>query len=304
MDMELRRTYLGGTDVAAIAGLAPYKTAWDVWAEKVGLKDPTVPTLRMKVGLALEGILIEEYQDQVGVPVEEWQELIRDPKVEFFGGTPDARWRDDPVGVEIKTAGFRQKYRWGEEGTDDIPEEYLAQVAWYSSLTNFDRWDIAAYIDGEMRLYTYKRDLEFEEALRDAAERFWRDHVLREEPPEPDASKACREWLSNAFPEDRGDIRPATDDEIETLEHLVRAKANLDDAKKAFELYKTKVQALIGDAAGIEWPGGTVTWKKTQGRRSVDWEAIARKLGATDEDIAAATVVKEGSRRFLLKAGS
>ena len=40
MSAEERQRYIGGSDVAAIAGLSPYRTALDVYAEKKGLAAP------------------------------------------------------------------------------------------------------------------------------------------------------------------------------------------------------------------------------------------------------------------------
>jgi len=33
---EIRRRYLGSSDIAAIFGMSPWKSAYDVWLEKTG----------------------------------------------------------------------------------------------------------------------------------------------------------------------------------------------------------------------------------------------------------------------------
>lgn len=37
--MTDRRTYIGSTDAPAIVGVHPYRTPWDVWADKTGAAD-------------------------------------------------------------------------------------------------------------------------------------------------------------------------------------------------------------------------------------------------------------------------
>ena len=36
--------------------------------------------------------------------------------------------------MECKTAGFTKAKEWGESGTDQIPESYLVQVAYYAAI--------------------------------------------------------------------------------------------------------------------------------------------------------------------------
>ncbi|RPI49081.1 MAG: hypothetical protein EHM49_10505, partial [Deltaproteobacteria bacterium] len=41
-----RRKGIGGTDISAIVGLNPHKTALDVWLEKTGNAEP-IPTMKI-----------------------------------------------------------------------------------------------------------------------------------------------------------------------------------------------------------------------------------------------------------------
>ena len=38
--LALRRGYIGGSDAAAVVGLSPYVTPYQVWAEKTGKVEP------------------------------------------------------------------------------------------------------------------------------------------------------------------------------------------------------------------------------------------------------------------------
>ena len=56
---EDRNTYLGASDMAAVAGVHPYATALDVFASKTGLVPPIPDNPRMRVGRKLERPVVE-----------------------------------------------------------------------------------------------------------------------------------------------------------------------------------------------------------------------------------------------------
>ena len=127
---EGRRLGLGGTDVAAVVGLNPYRTAWDVWAEKVGLVEPPeldhVPAVRW--GKVLEPTIAETWAgNDRRVDLVEPGSVLVHPERPWLRGTPDRLAVDQALVLEIKTAGLRQAPFWGESGTDEIPEPYLAE---------------------------------------------------------------------------------------------------------------------------------------------------------------------------------
>ena len=99
---------------------------------------------------------------------------------------------------------------WGEPGTDDVPLPCVAQTQWYLGVTGYDRWDLTAAIGRKICDYTLRRDDEFFGMLLEAAERFWRDHVLADRPPLPDGSKEFSAFLQRRYPESVAPILEAT----------------------------------------------------------------------------------------------
>jgi predicted phage-related endonuclease len=73
---------------------------------------------------------------------------------------------------------------WGEEGTDQLPESYLIQSAWYAAVCDVPKVDIAVLIGGQdFRIYTYHRNKEFEDKLIKIACNFWYNHIEKRIPP-------------------------------------------------------------------------------------------------------------------------
>ncbi len=83
------------------------------------------------------------------------------------------------------------------------------------------------------------------------------------------------------------------------LQRYRTAKEILEASEKRVEELKQLLQESIGSAEGIEAEGiGRVLWRVSKGRTSTDWEAIARRLGATEDLIKEFTRQGNGFRTF------
>lgn len=141
--VELRRSGLGGTDVAAIFGEGSRRRAIDVWREKTGDVDPFPGNKRTRWGEILEPVVAREYAAATGLVLARPRPLtIRHPGREWHLGSPDRlvlgptangdgsdeHWIDwSPLlplvaGAEIKTHGLRAGMaygvRWGAQDED------------------------------------------------------------------------------------------------------------------------------------------------------------------------------------------
>ena len=215
--------------------------------------------------------------------------------------TPDALCSNgDTWGLEAKSAGQRTSHRWGEAGTDEVPQEYLFQCAWCMATVERPFWDLAVLLGGnDYREYRIARDTEFERQLIELATRFWTDHVEAGVPPPPDASESAKALLARLYPTSSDVLLSSTVDVDAWADRLRTSKKALSVAAEEVLEAENYLKAFIGDAAGVEGPWGVITWKKTKDQRRTAWKAVATDLGATPELIALHTVEKQGSRRFL-----
>ena len=186
IDPQQRRTGIGGSDVAGILGISPWATPLDVWRQKV-LGDQADESEPMRWGSLLEPIIRREAELRIGESVTEGHLVVAD---DWRFGNIDGLVGADAI-LECKTA--RDSSEWGQEGTDEIPDHYLTQVAWYLSVTARSLAHVAVLIGGsDFRLYRVGRDLRLEGAILERVERFWRDHVRTEVPPAPTSLDDCR----------------------------------------------------------------------------------------------------------------
>ena len=172
---------IGGSDVAAIMGLSPWKTAVDVYLEKIGTSQPQKESEVLKRGKRLEKYILEEYAERNNVELDTENLNIVHPTISYLIGTIDARVKGQNVLVEAKSCGGHAS-RWGGE----VPVYYRTQMAHYAMITDCDRVDMPVLFDRwYYEQFAYERDLDFEKEIQKACVDFWHNNVLQKNPPIP-----------------------------------------------------------------------------------------------------------------------
>jgi putative phage-type endonuclease len=297
-----RKQGLGGTDVAAIVGVNPYRAPFDVYCEKMGLVDAQPPNDQMEYGRHNEAFALRLYRKYSGHDntLTLGRRLFHHSDIPLWLGTPDAIVPHGGPGVEAKTASYyQQKLHWGEPGTDEVPDWYRIQVEWYMPLVSRDVFDFAAWFAGtNFEMYRVTREEVLLEQLAEAAKRFWRDHILAQHPPPMGAGAAAEAYLRKMFPTELSMAREATPDEEAALMQLWQARATTTTAQQIEDALENQVKALIGEAAGIEGRLFRALWKRTKDGTSVNWKAIARELNAPEDLVRRHSEPRPGVRRF------
>lgn len=174
-----RRKGIGGSDVAAILGINPWRTPLDVWRSKV-LGESDEENAAMHWGTVLEPVILAEMSKRLG------KQIINNPPMMVDGwklANLDGLIPGEAI-VEAKTS--RSDDGWGDEGTDDIPDHYQTQVQHYLDVAGLQVAHVGVLIGGsDFRLYTVKRNDVVIAKMGVRLERFWRVHVLTETPPPP-----------------------------------------------------------------------------------------------------------------------
>lgn len=317
--IEDRRKGIGGSDIAAIAGIHPYRSALNVYMDKLGIEtiNEVAPRNEEAIwwGNRLEDILALRYQQDTGAVLLRPKDVIVHATLPWARALPDrlVRIGKERGGWEGKTAGFRQSPRWGAEG-DEVPEEYLLQTAWYCAVTDRPWWDLSVLLGGQdWRTFRLPRDTDLEKRLLEIGAQFWEQCVVAQKPPAPDGSNEARLALAELYPRDlRPELLPATD----KMEYQAEVLKVVRGLLATYEGQKTKAEnmlkSLIGDATGIRLESGEkIMWKATKGREVTNWKAVAEDLyercvkidgvGWKLEEVADHyTETKPGVRRFLV----
>jgi predicted phage-related endonuclease len=316
IDTAVRATGIGGTDVAALVGVHPNKTAFDVYREKTGLDKAIERTEneRMWAGKRLEKVIAEMYTERTG-NAHEWADVTLPGRRPHQVFTPDAvigLMCDDPTLalLDCKNVAWDQAYKWGEDGSADVPDHIALQMQWYLDADNERQFaDIAAFFGGhELRVYRILPDREIQESLYVIAERFWREHVLAGVAPNIEYSDATAEWIRRRFPRGNGNMREATIEEFAIIEQFRDVHTEAAKAKKLKDTWALRVKNLIGEYDGLTVEGKPlVTNRQAKDSQETDWKSVSLGLKVLVDPaqweaiIAIQTRTKTGSRRLLLK---
>jgi predicted phage-related endonuclease len=290
-----RRSYLGGTDLAALAGVNPpgWAKPIDVWLDKRGELPPR-SSPQMSLGSLLEPVVIDLFREATGMRVLRHTQPVRDRHQPWLGGHVDGYtgdWgggsRPDAGGVlECKWA--MRSDAWGPTVTNQealdgvaptVPAHYMVQLQHYLGVTRRP-WGYLAVLLGyaDFRWYAVRADQETIGMLQELGRRFWHENVLAGVPPEEDGSESYGAWLARRWAKDAGVEAVATPAQAVYWRDWLEADTQVRTAELQREQAKQRLQDSMGATAKLVLPdGGHVTWR-TQERRTVDWEAVATQL--------------------------
>jgi len=275
----IRLTGIGGSEIGAIAGLNPWMQPIDVYRRKVeGYEEPD--NAAMERGRFLERGTADWWAYRRLATLREVGTIV-DPRNKLVVCTPDFLAKPSEgaeLDLSIKVPGPRAWLDWGDDGTDQIPEAYLAQVQWeliaLSELHGITTSEVAAPIGGDLRVYRVPADKELQGLLLTAAERFWRDHVLPRRPPEPDGSEGYAKHLRARFPGGSAVTVTASVQAEEWARRYFEAREQKVEAETRMELARQCLESEMGDATKMVGTDFRISWAVTKGRPSTDWEAV------------------------------
>lgn len=202
-DAEFRKARQRGvfsTDIAALLNLSKYKSALQVYLEKTGQAEPQDVTERMQDGLMVEQPLIERFGRETGLKARPLKEMHQHPKHKFLFTNLDGECYEDVTELgllEIKGCSDRVIAEWDEQP----PPYYHAQVMHQLLCTGRSFAYLYAWAWGQgTRCYKVLPNDSFFEMIRAAAEKFWKDHVLKKVPPLGDEYFCSSDDLRSLYP--------------------------------------------------------------------------------------------------------
>ena len=293
-----RRKGLGGSDAAAVLGISPWTTAVQVWLDKTGRAADREETEAMRIGTELEDFVARRYEQETGRTVRRFNKMLHKgcllgnfdrlvvPEGEKVASHLD-EVRTDLL-LECKTAS-RDWY-------GEVPLYYQTQVQHYMGLEpKLQHADVAVLFlnHKHFEVMRVERDDEVIAAMQERLASWWDEYVLGDKMPPPVNEADCKLLWARSNPGKR----------VQASDEIVGKVQLFADAKAAEKAAKEAAGGLMGDGEVLVGIDGKplVTWKSAKDSAKTDWEALARSLGATDEQIAQYTQAKPGARRFLVK---
>ena len=131
--LAYRRKGIGGSDVAAVLGVSPFRTARDLYYDKLGIAAPVVSDdnwVQLEVGNLLEPLVARIFEKKTGLKVYQRKAMFYHPKYPWMQADLDYLV-DLPDGataiLEIKTTNYNARDNWWYNGQEIVPLYYDTQ---------------------------------------------------------------------------------------------------------------------------------------------------------------------------------
>lgn len=279
--LEYRRKGLGGSDAAAVLNISPFRTARDLYYDKLGIvtADDQANWVALEVGTLLEPLVARIFAEKTGLKIYQRKCMFQHPHYPWMLADLDylVELPDGTTAIlEIKTTNYNAKDKWWYNGEEIVPVYYETQGRHYMAVMNLDRVYYCCLYgnnEDEAIIRRIDRDMSYELELIALEQDFWESHVLAKRPPPywEDDGKLILESLQRVRGQTAANTVPAVFTEAQSARverYLeVQAEKNLrDDEVKRLKAEMRRLKALIvadmgKSCSAVTADGCTVDWK-------------------------------------------
>lgn len=239
---ELRAKHIGGSDVAALFGLSPFTTRWQLWMEKVGKIAPEdlSDNKAVQAGTFLESGIANWAAHRWSMDISKVTDYFTVDDCPGMGASFDYITADGAP-MEIKWSARGHGWHYSGDEILEAPENYILQVQHQLACTSSDHAWLVALIDDEPRRMKIPRNDNIIDAIKAEITMFW-DSIAKGEEPEIDFQKdvAALTKLMGTLP--KSDITLDDDDALLFVDYKL---AKEDEKKAIARADEAKAQILI-----------------------------------------------------------
>ena len=190
--LAYRRQGIGGSDVAAILGISPFRTARDLYDDKLNIAsvaDDAGNWVALEMGHLLEPLVARIFAKKTGLEVFQIKKMFQHPQYPFMLADVDyfVRLPNGKIAIlEIKTTNYNAKDHWWKDGEECVPVYYETQGRHYMTVMDIDEIFYCCLYgnnEDEVIIRHLYRDREYEQEMIYLEREFWHDHILTRIPP-------------------------------------------------------------------------------------------------------------------------
>ncbi|EEZ0539082.1 TPA: lambda-exonuclease family protein [Escherichia coli] len=255
-----RTKYIGGSDVAGILGISPWRTPLEVYLDKVQPRVKPVAPSKQKVftrGQRMEPYVIDLLSEETGMEIVHRGNRYIHRDYDFIAAEIDAEAASGE-NIEIKTVSPFKAKEWGEIQTDAIPVHYTAQAMHGLMVTNKQVCVFGVLIGGDdFRIYRVERDEETIQAILEKEIAFW-DRVKNLNPPEATSVSD----VSLMFEKDTGTSIEADGKALALFNDLRDMKSRRKSLEEEIAISEEKLKMYMQEHSVLTLDGKPLcTWK-------------------------------------------
>lgn len=293
--LQERSKGIGGSDVATVLGLNPYKTPLSLWEEKTGKTKGSPAGEAAYWGTTLEDVVAKEFSKRTGMKIQRVNFLLSTGENGWMRGNIDRAIVNEQiaktvrvnkpekaaetglmlstdVGLECKTANAFMADKWGPSQEAEIvsgnvvtehqiPLYYETQIQWYMAVTGIKKFYVAVLIGGQdFRMYEVRRDLDVIKAIVEKCHAFWFKKVLADVPPDP----INADDIKKLYARDDGEMVEASNDEAADIGELRTIRERIKELQDQEKAVANRVILAIGEKSGLLIGGEKAVTYKAQ----------------------------------------
>jgi len=186
-DLVERAKGIGASDGGTAIGVNEYRSEYDLYLEKTGQSEARdISHLPAVIhGIAMEPVVFEMIKNRLKIPARRDNQTHYHPEHKWMFMHIDGRYLKENKIIEIKCPSSHMREFYGTEGTDEIPQMYIAQATHMLAIEEqCESVEFFVYFHGEILRYTIKRKQRLIDIYMKALLRFW-GHVQEKIPPLP-----------------------------------------------------------------------------------------------------------------------
>lgn len=258
---QLRKQGIGSSDIAAILGIDPWRTAADVYLSKTMEMDDA-PNDAMQAGARLESVVLDWAEEKLG-PITR-DVFATNDEYPFLLANHDGLLDDRIRGVEAKTHRITSDFvdaAWGEENTDEVPDHVIVQCHHQMVVSDLESVYVPALIGGRgFSMFHVRRDDELCKTIIERATNFWYQNVKERTPP---ADSIPNIEVVKRIRREPGKVATGKVP-VELVQKWQQIHAEATAAGKAKKEIDAAIIACLGDAEAIESDLGLITYMETE----------------------------------------
>lgn len=279
---DLRRRYIGASEVPALLGLSPYDTPLDVAKRKLGIVDDSVDTIHTRVGRALEPVTLAALAEAAGLSIRAPQGSAVSDACPRLAVTPDGAEYGDYSGEWIAEAKAWSSLHRDADQLADLADgrapsggrALAAYVQVQAQLLGAEaQRGYIAWLDERRRLVwgEIAPDPAWRAVIIDAVSSFWAALDANVLPPEQTAERIASLRES---PVTQPDAAPVA---LDGIRDLLDERGRLRESIAALEARIEAIDADVIEALGGASRGIAHGWRvarTTSTRRTIDTKAL------------------------------
>lgn len=272
-----RRTFLGGSELAAAFGKSRYQTPLLLWMIKTGRIEPQGSTPITEMGHILEPVIAEKFTILTGLKVRNISEAYECEGYPFLKGNIDrqivsSELHKGPGVLEIKSTSSQMLKK--EENAYPLSWEF--QLQWYLFLTEYE-YGYLAIMERDTGVFhepiLIYRNQELIDELFVKAVEWWTKHIINNIRPEPINCEDCLILYPDSTD---GAIKEVIPSEYALYKELLEIRERREELEQSEEYLKTHLKKAIGESEILACGGKPlIKWKSTSQNR-LDTTAIRK----------------------------